>query len=341
MYLGKIQDKKLKVSQNAPNKSILITGISGSGKSCRMNLIEMDAALTGKTVIVLDTDKTHASNQIYAPISMEYQRYVNRINLQTEGLSMQLPGIVFKADNSSSLYRYFINSLVAAISEPLRMGIMQIGALREALIFAMNNCKYYCDKLSAVIENLKIQDSREADAVLRKLWPLSDINLIREDGKKILKGRIYILYLEDTDRITKKIISEILLSILWFYKKSEQTSANDIVLAVDEFQNLRLKEGCLVWDVLREGRKFGLSIILATQTLDTFTRENVAILNQAAVRLYFLPAKQEIRKCAKSIDPLAVEYWVRRLSNLRVGEAVAVGYTNIEGIDISRPVLTK
>lgn len=56
------------IGEGSPNNSVLMTGISGSGKTCRMNQIELDAALHGKTVIILDLNQTHEYKQIFTSI---------------------------------------------------------------------------------------------------------------------------------------------------------------------------------------------------------------------------------------------------------------------------------
>ena len=67
-----------------------------------------------------------------------------------------------------------------------------------------------------------------------------------------------------------------------------------------------VREAMLV-QLLTEGRKYGLDVILATQSLARFTNDTLVALNQAAVRLYFRPALNETKKLALQIDSVNVE----------------------------------
>ena len=341
MYLGKMQDKEITVSKKAPNDSVLITGISGAGKTCRMNQMELNAVLSGKTVFILDTGQTHISNQVYKPLASEYENYANRINLQKEGLALRFPCPAQNTDSTLKIPLFLLNSIVDSITYPLRMGVLQSGALRKALIFAVNHQDNYPDMITSVNEGLKEQDSKEAEAVRRNLWRLSDFHIFQKNGCEIEKGKINILFLDTSDKITKRITVELLLTIFWYCIQNQLWDINNVLLVFDEFQNILLKDGCMLWDILREGRKFGVSLLMATQTLEVFPKNVESILNQAAVRLYFLPSKSELRKCAKTIDPSNTEYWINRLSHLKVGESVAVGYTNVGAKEITRPIILR
>ena len=46
-YVGITGDKKIEISQESMNSHVLITGMSGSGKSVRMTDMEMEAVREG------------------------------------------------------------------------------------------------------------------------------------------------------------------------------------------------------------------------------------------------------------------------------------------------------
>ena len=60
---------------------------------------------------------------------------------------------------------------------------------------------------------------------------------------------------------------------------------NNITIVIDEFQHLLLNKKAMLVQLLTEGRKYGLDVILATQSLARFTNDTLVALNQAAVRL--------------------------------------------------------
>ena len=79
---------------------------------------------------------------------------------------------------------------------------------------------------------------------------------------------------------------------------------------------------------------------MATQTLTVFSKRELAVINQAATKLFFRQSSTDIKKVAELIEPGHKEKWISALSRLRVGQAIAVGELEIGGRSISQPILT-
>jgi len=80
--------------------------------------------------------------------------------------------------------------------------------------------------------------------------------------------------------------------------------------------------------MLREGRKFGLSLILATQTASQFNQEALDRLFQAGHKLFFKPATTEVERFAKLLaqaTSLSKAEWTQRLSKLEMGHCWSLG----------------
>lgn len=82
-------------------------------------------------------------------------------------------------------------------------------------------------------------------------------------------------------------------------------------------------------------------MVLATQTLNTFSKDILALLNQTATKLYFRPAQSEAAKISKEIESDNPKEWAKHLLNLKIGESVAVGDLCIGDTQITRPILLK
>lgn len=63
----------------------------------------------------------------------------------------------------------------------------------------------------------------------------------------------------------KTIIKKLVLSCMW--KKIQRGKSENVMLIIDEFQNY-IRKGSVLLEMMRESRKYGVSIVLATQTLD-------------------------------------------------------------------------
>ena len=116
------------------------------------------------------------------------------------------------------------------------------------------------------------------------------------------------------------------IAILWRQHRINGKQAEEPVwLVCDEFQSLNLKEGSVLTQILREGRKFKLSLLMATQTLSSFDVGCRAILQQAGTKLYFRPSESDVRKVSKDIPGIQQEKVQQLLHGLTVGECVAIG----------------
>ena len=105
------------------------------------------------------------------------------------------------------------------------------------------------------------------------------------------------------------------------------------MIVLDEAQNLDLSEHSPVAKYLTEGRKFGLSLVLATQTMKNLQGDKLNRLFQAAHKLFFRPADTELSEHAKlisrSVDAQGggsqQQEWIGNLSSLTKGQCYSVG----------------
>lgn len=342
MYIGKVGNEPVIISEGSPNCSILLTGISGSGKTCRMNQIELVAALHGDTVIILDINQTHEDQQIFTPIYKTYQSLENKIHILKDGIEIQFLKPMVDSSGYCENYVNLVNNIITSLTGTIRFGIKQIGVLRTAVIFAINHSSYYSDAMSAITDGLLRQGSKEAESVYEKLWSVLNCGVFRKSDKQIERGKINILNFAGLDSITKFVLAEIILSYLWRSSQhSGQARQNKIIIVLDEFQNLPLSQGTALRSMLCEGRKFNLSFLMATQSLDFFQKEVIAILNQAAVRLFFKPSHKDMRKIAGMIENSNIELWLECLQSLKVGESIAIGNLKIGQRDVDHPIILK
>ena len=338
IQIGKVGRNPCLVSNYAINHHISETGTSGSGKTVRLNYMELEAVKDGNTVVVLDINESHADKMIFSTIKEEYCSYINRINVKADGLDIRFLQPMKGDDGQKEDSISVISSVAYALGIPQRMGNRQIGVLREAEVFALNHMSEFSTEMEAIEQGILQQNNAVANAVCQKMWPVIHHNIFRKSDKNIKKGKLNVISFNGIDRITQATLIEILLSYLW---RSIQVSSNSgkVIFSIDEYQNLMLGEGSVLRNILREGRKFNISLLLATQTMSVFPKDTRSILNQAATRLYFRPEVNEIRNVAKEIDSENVKKWVSILKSLQVGEAVAVGDFCVYGREIRHPIL--
>ena len=89
----------------------------------------------------------------------------------------------------------------------------------------------------------------------------------------------------------------------------ELTSADYILY--DEFQNVALGKGSTLGAMLREGRKYGLGVWLATQILSNYEPEQIDTLQQVDTMLLFRPSERSMKGIAQLVDCEAWKSWRR------------------------------
>lgn len=172
------------------------------------------------------------------------------------------------------------------------------------------------------------------------MYALLESGIFRKNALKIIEGKINVISLQGISPKTQKQIMEILLSVLWRQMRVKGYSEKTFTLVLDEFQNLDFHSESVLFQMLTEARKYNVSLILATQTLTGFSKKELAVLHQAATKMYFQQGLADIRKAAKEIDAGHIDKWRIQLSNLRIGQAVAVGELEIGSRRLLQPVIT-
>lgn len=327
MYLGTLEQKDCWTGRNAPNKHVRITGISGSGKTSRLQQMELVSVYGHKTVIVLDLGHTHSENRIFQPIRREFTSHVNRIDAQTDGIGIHFLEPMASGDGRYESPAGVVNEAANAFAAIHNFGPRQIGAIRNAAIFAINNRGQFPSEMVGIGVGLKAENSYESMAVYELLWMLMNSRVFRDSPKRIEAGKINILDLSGLDSMTRSAAAGLIISYFWRWARWNGAKS-DIVLALDEFQNLSFGRGSALPDILREGRKFGVSLLLSTQSTNTFPINIRMLLNQAAVKLYFRPGQHEIPQIAREIAYCygsKTGEMAKKLAALKVGESIAAG----------------
>lgn len=138
----------------------------------------------------------------------------------------------------------------------------------------------------------------------------------------------HVLQLAGFSRDMSRLITEFTLIDLYRYYRARGGKDRPKVLVLDEIQNLDHSLGSPLSQLLTEGRKFGISLVMATQTLSSLNSDARDRLFQASHKLFFKPADTELRAFATILEGMTDERrdeWVSRLSSLARGECYSLG----------------
>lgn len=331
-YIGKvISEQDVMIGKNSPNQHLIISGISGSGKSVRIADVERRIIGEGGTVIAFDINGTH--EQIN-------EDCCNWISAQKDGLDvnfLDMSLVNTGEETLSNLVEYVKKTLC-----PRQMrGACQLNAVRKAIHFALKNRANFGSDIEAIACGLEELDDPAAAGAYNHLCPILEGGIFRKSVKKIEGGKLNILSLRGINPDTQKRVVEIMLAVMWRQMRIAKSEGRKLTIEIDEVQNLDFGHETVLFEMLTEVRKYNANLLLSTQTLTIFNRKELAAINQAAVKLFFQQSTSDVKAVAELIEPGSKNKWISVLSRLRIGQAIAVGELEINGRTIQQPIVTK
>lgn len=330
-YIGEISNgKDVYIGRSAPNEHIILTGMSGSGKSERVAKIEEKIINDGGTIIAFDVNGTHAIIE---------DSICNFISAQEDGLDVNFLDTSLVEAGKETMMN-LIQYIMETICPRQLRGAVQLATVRKAIDFAIQNKDDFASEMEAIAYGLKEQREPAAMGAYNHLCTILDGNIFRKSDKKIQTGQVNIISLQGLNPTTQKQVVEIMLSVLWRKIRINIGVRSGFTLVLDEFQNLDFKQGSSLFEMLTEARKYGLRLILATQTLAIFRGRELAVINQAATKLFFQQTAVDIKRVSEMIEPGCGDKWVQKIAQLRIGEAIAVGFIEVNGRLLNQPVIT-
>lgn len=319
---------EVKGTPMASNNHRLILGKSGYGKTwCCYRMIE-EAVEQKKKCVIFDYSGSYTME--------EQERSKFACKDQTYVFDGTQPGITYWY-TGKNVYSAFEEALIVAL--PFR-GHRQREFLHKVMELLKEQEKELTfasviSVLDGYVQGLTDDESKERgeklldiigqyeklDIIFRKKTPEMDKEL--EDNKLVT-----IMQFTELEGGTKKFLTEFMSALLWQSVKDEGNSADlhsvDYIL-YDEFQNVALGKESTLGAMLREGRKCGLGVWLATQILSNYKPEQIDTLQQVDTMLLFRPSERSMKGIAQLVDCEVWKSWRRALWELPKGQAILKG----------------
>lgn len=321
--LGKTEGRTVKIAADANNSSILITGMSGSGKTRALQKISRGIASDGGTVLMVSFHGTQAM--------MADNEKVKRINIRKDGIPFSMMTPACYPDGSMEDQEDIAEAVTDIFSDVLCLGSEQKITFQKAVQRAVERVDSHMDEMEVIGQELKeLLEEGNNRSVASKIYGKFDsvFKKVRMSAvPDILQpGRVTILDLDGFSTHVQKMLSELILSILWrYYRIDGQRKEEPLYIVCDEFQNLSIRSDSVLGQILCEGRKFHVAMLLATQTLERFDRSQKALLLQAATQICFRPGPDEVKAVFKRLGAGRNSLWEDRMSGWQRGECIAYG----------------
>lgn len=325
----------VRIAEDADNSSILILGRSGTGKTYALQQIEKNIAERGGLVLIVNFNSTHDF------LKYEENQKVKRINVRAEGYPFPLFCPMIFPDGRREREEDIVESILEIFGGILPLPVRQKAELRRAVQQVVEHPEMWQQGIHAVGELLLQREDEVAWRVYDKFCNIfRSVEFCPQEEVIFCRGQITILDLGDYAMSVQHFIGEMTLAILYrYFCVWGRYAKQPLFVVLDEFQVLRLSSrNSILANILREGRKHNLALLLATQTLETFNKEQVSVIRQAATQLYFRPDM----KCRKNLEKeFAGENWQKLQQEVTLfqrGECIAVGRFQIGQMIIKKPI---
>lgn len=331
--LGKMNglSKRIKIAKNAVNKHILLTGMSGAGKTMALQQIECSAIDSGACVVVLNCGATHEW-------SRQDGNKVEHCLVRDEGFPFRLLAPIKVSDEMVESEDAILENIIGSLDRLDRMNRAQKAVLRQAICDILERSGA-ASCMKEIGQELEQELSEDALEVLDKFSIFFQQIQWMEQTLELEPGKIYNIDFSGYDSTTQWLLAEMALSWLWRYAQlCGKRNRYDTYVVCDEFQNLDSDAGAVLFQILREGRRHKLFLLLATQTLVGVERCERVVLRQVGTNLFFKPTEEEYRQIARLIDAENVEQIACALQKLCVGECLAKGRFSAGRMILEKPL---
>ena len=283
------------------NQHMLITGQSGSGKSCFLqNLISQSANQRITTVVF------HQQGIIpYCDNAEVVDIYKLKAGLKC-----------FEDDNLDS------TKIADRITSALRLTRNQRDIIDENYeIYLDERTKRTNNALCSVGDFIELVLSDKnafpgiTSSILRKLKTLKDLSSSPDDfiDWSEYEGKTVILDFSgnNSDSLWYECFTELYMQDLFLYRQkrfAEAVGVSPMIIVCDEFQNMNMNPNAAMDRILREGRKYGIALWMASQLVQSSQVSRIKqITDQSAMKIYFQTGTERGRKIANILGRTAAE----------------------------------
>ena len=297
------------------NRHLIIFGSSGNGKTYSIQCLLAELARKQLNTMVLDYSQSFTSSEILPPVKPYFPEDEQHIVV-----AKPLPINPLTRQTLTQLHTdeppYLVAGRVTDIFKKIfNLGTQQVNILQDAVIECLEKYPQTTfQHVEKMLEDFRDDDRHNKNSLetlqshIRSFLRTKPFTEPRDDvGWEKLYNMLpacnHVFQLASIPDVFAAGIIEFVLWDLFFHAQRCGNPEHPSIVVLDEIQNLSLQSGSPVDKILREGRKFGMGLIAATQSFSG-VKQSLSTLNQAACKLYFRPADNEMAECGKLLHDL-------------------------------------
>ncbi len=323
-------------SSQLANRHLIVFGRSGQGKTYCIQGILIELAKAKIKPLIIDYTNGFLPNHL----EPEFNDFVNPKSSFLAQSPLGISPFRKQAQDFGGVMLeekdHIIAARIASVFNQVysTIGEQQLATLTNVIEngVAQHGSKY---NFTSMLDDL-YEEGKTGESLANKLSTMVKSNLFDETDHqgwgeifKTSDSGVQVIQLASFSRDIMQIATEFILWDLYAYACANGNKNSPLPIVLDEVQNLDHSLESPLGKMLTEGRKYGLSLILATQTLSMLSKEEQDRIFQASHKLFFAPAETETNTYAKlleqSIPGTERKMWIKELSRLQKGECISVG----------------
>ena len=327
---------------NLTNRHFLIFGNSGSGKTYAIQAILCELGRQAQNSLIVDYTQGFLPGQLQAKtneVLVPVQHFVKDSKLPINPFMKQSQNVGYgKIIEEGEID---VAKRVTSIFDTVyHLGKQQASILIDAIAEGVKKQgeDFTLDTMLEIVQSFlgdNLHPKSSARTLISALKPFVDEKPFSKETFgwdrvfSDMEKHCHVFQMAMMDQSSYRALTEFILWDLYAFVRSVGKEAYPRVVVLDEVQNLDQRLEAPLGRYLTEGRKFGISLIAATQTLGNLKPDEQARLFQAAHKLFFQPSNTELNQYAKLVKQAAnegtEEEWRAKLSSLARGECLSIG----------------
>ena len=306
---------------------LFIIGIPGQGKSWTVTRLLCESAETGLPAISID---------FHGQLASENSAYFKRVQPAVWDATKGLPFSPFDAVSAQDGGTSYWKTNCYAVSEIIQY-VFGLGDIQRGLIYdAMRDCYIECGiesnsqasppRLSDLERKIReYEERRGVKNVLNRCKPMFEFQLFDEDEtlnkvdllKAGSQGLVIDLHKHPLEQLQNAAGAFVLRKIYKDMFVWGETDRLRLSIVLDEAH--RLSRDTTLPKIMKEGRKFGIAVISASQGINDFHPD---VLGNAGTKIVFRTNYPASRKVAGFLKPHRNEKMADLIEQLAVGNAI-------------------